>query len=304
MKWMRAITVAATALALGAVAACGQGDAVSGDAAADQNQPAAAAAEQAAPEDSQAAALNSKLSATAAGDLGQIVVNAKGMTVYRFDGDTAKPPVSNCKGDCEKAWPPLLTSDASAVEVEGIDKALVGSIFRPDGTKQITIGGWSAYTYSKDTQPGDVKGQGAAGKFFAFTPAGKKAANVEAAKKSVAIVAMKVGKLGLVLTDRAGMTLYRFDRDTAKPEPKSACEGDCLKNWPPLLVPEGAQFELNGVDSSIVSTLTRSDGTKQVTVNGWAQYYFAGDKQPCDANGQGVGGVWFATTTTGGKAGQ
>jgi predicted lipoprotein with Yx(FWY)xxD motif len=306
MKWMRAITVAATGVALGVVAACGSG----GEGARSDNKPAvdekannaaAAPADQPAV-NNKAAGATSKLGVANAGDLGQIMVDSKGMTIYRFDNDTANPPATNCVGDCATAWPPLLTDDPAAIEVAGVDKALIGSLNRPDGTKQVTIAKWAVYHYSKDTQPGDAKGHGAAGgKWNAIAPTGKKAATATAAK-NVAIVAMKVNKLGTVLTDRGGMTLYRFDKDTAKP-PKSNCEGDCLKQWPPLLIQDGAQFELNGVDSALVGTVTRSDGTKQVTVNGWPQYYFAGDKAPCDANGQGVGGVWFATNPTGGKAG-
>ncbi len=303
MKWMRAITAAVAGLALGAVAACGQNDPVPGNAEV-ENQAAAAAQQNEAPADNQAAnALVSKLVATNAGDLGQIVTDGKGMSVYRYDGDTAKPPVSNCKDNCATAWPPLMANDPAAVEVEGIDKALIGTIDRPDGSKQITIGNWPAYHYSKDTQPGEVKGQGANGKFFAFTPAGKKAVSAAAAAKSVAIVLMKVGNLGQIVTDRGGMTLYRFDKDQAKPESKSNCEGDCAKQWPPLLVPEGAQFELTGVDSANVGTVTRADGSKQVTLGNWPLYYFAGDKAPCDINGQGVGGTWFASKATGAKAG-
>jgi predicted lipoprotein with Yx(FWY)xxD motif len=301
MKWMRAITVAAAGLALGAVAACGQNDPVPGNAAVEEEQAAAAPAE--APADTQATALTTKLAATNAGDLGQIVVDAKGMAVYRFDADTAKPSVSNCNGDCATAWPPLMADDPAAVQVEGIDKALIGTVVRADGKKQVTIGNWPAYHYSKDAKAGDVNGQGAAGKWFAFTPAGKKAASAAAAAKSVALVLMKVGNLGQIVTDRGGMTLYRFDRDTAKPESKSNCENDCAKKWPPLLVPEGAQFELTGVDSANVGTVTRADGSRQVTLGGWPLYYFSGDKAPCDINGQGLGGTWFASKATGAKAG-
>jgi predicted lipoprotein with Yx(FWY)xxD motif len=303
MKWMRAITIAATGLALGVATACGSGgDGASSDSNAAVDEKAnAAAAQPEAPAANKATKGTSKLAVANAGELGPIMVDGKGMTIYRFDGDTANPPASNCAGDCATAWPPLLADDPAAVQLDGIDKALMGTIDRADGTKQITIAKWPTYYFAKDTQPGDVKGHGAnSGKWNAIAATGKKAASVAAAK-NVALVAMKVAKLGTVLTDRAGMTLYRFDKDTAKPA-KSNCDGDCAKQWPPLLVPDGAQFELNGVDSALVGTVTRSDGTKQVTVNGWPLYFFAGDKAPCDTNGQGVGGVWFASTVTGGKA--
>ena len=68
------------------------------------------------------------------------------------------------------------------------------------------------------------------------------------------------------------------------------------------LVPDGATFELTGVDKATVGTVTRTDGTKQATVGGWPVYTFSGDKKSCDINGQGLGGVWFALKGTGAKA--
>ena len=298
MKWVRAITLTAAGLALGAAAACGQGDAVSGAAVGDQPVAGAAQADAAQPNDAVAA----KLAVATAGQLGAIVVDGNGRSLYRFDNDTAKPPTSNCAGDCAVAWPPVLATDAAALQVDGIDKTLIGTVARADGSKQVTIAGWPAYHYSQDAQPGDVKGQGAAGKWFAFTPAGKKAASQTGAP-SVTLAVMKVGKLGPIVTDREGMTLYRFDKDTAKPS-KSNCDGACAAKWPPVLVPDGATFQLSGVDQAKVGTVVRTDGTKQVTVGGWPLYRFAGDKKSCDTFGQGVGGTWFAATATGGRAGR
>jgi predicted lipoprotein with Yx(FWY)xxD motif len=300
MRWTRAITVVAAGLALGGVAACGQNGSISGQSVSDQNQQVVPAA---APDNNaQAVAAASKLGVASAGTLGTIVVDGAGMSLYRFDNDTSKPPTTNCSGDCAKAWPPVLISDPTALTVDGLDKTLLGTVERGDGTKQLTIGGWPAYHFAKDTQPGDVKGEGVSGKWFAFAPTGKKALTPEAAK-GVSLIVMKVGKLGPIVTDKLGMTLYRFDKDTAKPTSKSNCDGDCAKKWPPVIVPDGAAFQLTGVDSSLVSTVTRTDGTKQVTLNGWPLYTFSGDKKPCDTFGQGLGGTWFASTATGGKAG-
>jgi predicted lipoprotein with Yx(FWY)xxD motif len=304
MKWVRAITMTAAGLGLGAVAACGaQGGAVSGDAVANQAQaqPAAAAPYDAPANNSTGVGVQAtRLAATEAGSLGQIVTDGDGRSVYRFDKDTAKPPQSNCAGDCAVNWPPLLTTDPASIAVEGIDKALIGEVARADGTKQVTIGGWPAYRFAKDAAAGDVKGQGVGGTWFAFTPAGKKASDKNAAP-AVALTVMKVGKLGPIVTDKDGMTLYRFDKDTANPS-KSNCEGDCAAKWPPVIVPQGAQFQLNGVDQANVGTVARSDGSMQLTVGGWPMYRFAGDAKSCDTNGQGLGGVWWATKATGARA--
>ncbi|MFJ9947184.1 hypothetical protein [Kitasatospora sp. NPDC091207] len=107
-------------------------------------------------------------------------------------------------------------------------------------------------------------------------------------------------KLGTIVTDGAGFTLYRFDQDTAQP-PMSHCNGNCASLWPP--VPAGGSVTVKGIDSKLVGTVTRADGSKQITLNGWPAYRYAPDKQPGDTKGQGVGGTWFALTPAGGKAG-
>ncbi|MBL1292060.1 SCO0930 family lipoprotein [Streptomyces sp. NPDC057067] len=106
-------------------------------------------------------------------------------------------------------------------------------------------------------------------------------------------------KLGKVLTDSEGFTLYRFDKDTAEP-PASNCESDCAKTWP--AVPAENAEAAAGVGASLIGEVTRADGTKQLTVGGWPMYRYAEDAEPGDANGQGVGGTWFAAAPDGKKA--
>jgi predicted lipoprotein with Yx(FWY)xxD motif len=295
-RWMRAITGASAVLAIGAVAACGQNAAVQGLAVTSDSEAVAPAAAQL------DGAVTGKLAVAAAGDLGQIVVAEDGWTLYRFDADTAKPPKSNCEDDCAVAWPPALAPAEGVVAAEGMDKALIGTVDRADGSKQLTIAGWPAYRYAEDAVPGDINGQGAGGKWFAFTPSGKKAgAKAAGAAPVVKLTVMNVGDLGPIVVDAEGMTLYRFDED--QKAAKSNCDGDCATKWPPVVAPEGAELQADGIDQSALNTVTRSDGSKQVTVGGWPMYRFAGDKAPCDTNGQGVGGTWFASTATGAKAG-
>ncbi|MET7985823.1 MULTISPECIES: SCO0930 family lipoprotein [unclassified Streptomyces] len=106
-------------------------------------------------------------------------------------------------------------------------------------------------------------------------------------------------KLGKVLTDGAGFTLYRFDKDTAEP-PKSSCDGACATAWPP--VPAAGAEAATGVDKALLGEVTRTDGTKQLTIGGWPMYRFAKDTKAGDANGQNVGGTWFASAPDGKKA--
>jgi len=101
--------------------------------------------------------------------------------------------------------------------------------------------------------------------------------------------------LGPVLTDGDGRTLYLFTVD----EPGvSNCTGDCLEAWPPLLS-DGAPQAEGSADASLIGTLTRADGTVQVTYAGWPLYLFAADATPGDTAGQGVNGVWFVVAPDG-----
>ncbi|WP_285507834.1 hypothetical protein [Actinokineospora sp. NBRC 105648] len=245
-------------------------------------------------------ALTSAIKTAQSAEISAFVTDGDGRALYRFDKDTAKPPATNCSGACATAWPPVLVSAAASVVATGVDQALVGTVQRSDGATQLTIAGWPAYRYSKDAAAGEVKGQGAGGTWWAFTPEGKKAAASAAGKVApVTLAVMKVGKLGAIVTDRSGMTLYRFDKDTAKPS-ASNCTGECAVKWPPLLVPAGAEVVAEGI---AVGTVERADGTRQVTVGGWPVYLFSGDKVPCDTAGQGVGGTWFALNAGGAKVG-
>ncbi|WP_158890700.1 hypothetical protein [Amycolatopsis anabasis] len=119
----------------------------------------------------------SGLNAVRAFDIGRLVVDAKGLTVYRFDKDTAKPPKSNCEGDCAVAWPPVLAT--SDLKLNGIDGNLVGSVSRSDGTEQVTLAGWPLYRHNTDQMPGETSGQGADGAWYPITPEGKKVQSAE-----------------------------------------------------------------------------------------------------------------------------
>lgn len=106
-------------------------------------------------------------------------------------------------------------------------------------------------------------------------------------------------KLGKVLTDSEGFTLYRFDKDTANP-PKSTCEGECAAIWP--VVAAGNATAAAGTDADLLGEVSRADGTSQLTVDGWPMYRYAKDTAPGQVNGQGVGGTWFAAAPDGKKA--
>jgi predicted lipoprotein with Yx(FWY)xxD motif len=154
------VAVAATAVAgPGLLAACSPGG--NGTSAPEQQAPAA----------NQAQTSGAGLVAADVGKLGK-VVTALGLTVYRFDKDTAKPSVSNCDGQCAVQWLPVI-ADSSTSVVQGIDNGLVGMVTRKEGNMQVTLNGWPLYRFAKDTAPGQANGQGVSGTWFAATPEGK-----------------------------------------------------------------------------------------------------------------------------------
>ena len=98
---------------------------------------------------------------------------------------------------------------------------------------------------------------------------------------------------GMVLTGPNGMTLYTHAGDSAT---SSTCTGSCATAWPPLTV-TGQPTAGTGVTGKL-GTLTRADGTIQVTYAGLPLYYWQGDSKAGDVTGNGVNG--FAVATVGG----
>ncbi len=88
---------------------------------------------------------------------------------------------------------------------------------------------------------------------------------------------------GKILITPEGMSLYTFDNDAAG---KSNCDGDCAAAWPPFAAPADAKAD------GELSPIKRNDGSMQWAWNGQPLYGWAGDSQPGDVTGDGVGGVW------------
>jgi predicted lipoprotein with Yx(FWY)xxD motif len=113
-----------------------------------------------------------KLIAKTVPRMGNVVTDAKGWVLYRFDKDKAAPSKSNCVGDCAKLWPPLLAGET--LELSGLSASKVDTVEREDGGIQITIGGWPVYRYIGDKTPGTWKGQNVGGTWFVVDKTGKK----------------------------------------------------------------------------------------------------------------------------------
>jgi predicted lipoprotein with Yx(FWY)xxD motif len=112
------------------------------------------------------------------------------------------------------------------------------------------------------------------------------------------VTAASVPKLGMVVVDSKGFTLYDFHKDKGT---TSSCYGECAKVWPPLLTdsqPKGTK----GVSASKLGTTKRKDGTTQVTLAGHPLYTYVEDTKPGDANGNdfsSFGAQWYALQPSG-----
>lgn len=111
---------------------------------------------------------------TARTGLGQIIVDARGRSLYLFEKDTRGR--SACSGLCAVYWPPLLAKGKSAA-IKGAKASLLATIRRPDGSRQVTYAGHPLYLFSGDTRAGQTNGEGLqdfGAAWYALTPAGKK----------------------------------------------------------------------------------------------------------------------------------
>ena len=127
---------------------------------------------------------------------------------------------------------------------------------------------------------------------------GTSTASATAAGGSSATVGVANTGLGKILVDSQGKTLYLFEQDTGT---KSTCSGGCATAWPPLRA-SGKPTVGSGAKSSLIGTTPRSDGQPQVTYKGHPLYYYQGDSNAGDTNGQGVnafGAPWYVLSASG-----
>jgi len=103
-------------------------------------------------------------------DLGEILVDSAGQTLYMFDSDTQAEGASTCSGGCADAWPPLTVDGEPAVG-DGV-AAELSTFEREDGSTQVAADGWPLYYYASDAEPGDATGQGANDVWWVLRPDG------------------------------------------------------------------------------------------------------------------------------------
>jgi predicted lipoprotein with Yx(FWY)xxD motif len=124
----------------------------------------------------------------------------------------------------------------------------------------------------------------------ASTPSGSAASSASGG------LAVANSKLGKIIVDDKGLTAYYFTKDEAN-SGRSVCSGDCLVAWPSI--PATSDTPTGTGITAKLGSITRDDGSKQVTVNGMPIYLFQKDKAPGDITGQGVGKVWFVIAPDG-----
>jgi predicted lipoprotein with Yx(FWY)xxD motif len=116
------------------------------------------------------------------------------------------------------------------------------------------------------------------------------------------VKAADVAGLGTILVDGQGIALYLFETD--RRGSPSRCYDTCAIQWPPDLLPKGVSAPIvgPGVRADLLGTAPRTDGTTQVTYNGWPLYLWPPDHTPGTATGQGLtnaGGRWWVVDPAG-----
>lgn len=251
------------------------------------------------------------VSANEVGDLGTVLADSEGRTLYVFHKDrhTRYLGISSaCYGACAESRQPLLTDGEPEAE-SGAFPTKLGTLKRQDGTLQVTYFGHPLYTYVGDKAPGEADGNGVTefgGQWRALQPddeelrTGSTAENSgDRPKKGAWGVAFGAegAELGIIIYDLAGHTLYTFSKDKGE---TSHCYGACAKTWPPALTEGKPKAGGEALPGKVGST-KRKDGTVQLTYAGHPLYRYLPDRSP-ETNGHGresFGGRWFAIRPNG-----
>ena len=110
---------------------------------------------------------------------------------------------------------------------------------------------------------------------------------------------MRKTKLGRILADGGGRTLYVFERDRGR---RSTCYGSCAQLWPPFTTTTDVLPASNGILTRLLGASRRTDRSDNVTYAGHPLYFYGFDEGPGDMRGQGVrdfGGRWWAISPSG-----
>jgi predicted lipoprotein with Yx(FWY)xxD motif len=102
---------------------------------------------------------------------GALLATAGGMTLYHYTDD--RKGKIDCTGACASFWPPLtVKAGTKPTAGTGVNASKLSAVKRPDGRWQVTYNGLTLYRYKGDAKPGDAKGEGVEGSWFAVSPKG------------------------------------------------------------------------------------------------------------------------------------
>ena len=226
-------------------------------------------------------------------------------SLYNLTFDT--PAATTCTGPCTGIWPPLLT-DRQASAGPGVSRDGLGILTRPDGTRQVTYFGHPVYLFFGDLGAGAPSGltngeylvdEFAHGAWYLLAASG-------IPDPGPLPIASMTSAQGTILAVNPPspfasrpFAVYAFSADTAT---ASACTGSCARFWPPVLVQGSLTAAAgSGVSQAGLGTITRPDGTFQVTYFGHPLYFFAFN-QPGQTLGENItafGGTFRVVDLTG-----
>ena len=132
-----------------------------------------------------------------------------------------------------------------------------------------------------------------------FVLVGAAIAAAKPAARPATVTTARTG-LGQIIVDGRGRSLYLFEKDT---HGRSACSGLCTTYWPPLLT-NGKSMAIKGAKPSLLGSVRRADGSRQVSYAGHPLYFFSGDTGRGQTNGEGLkdfGGGWYVLAPSGKK---
>ncbi len=133
----------------------------------------------------------------------------------------------------------------------------------------------------------------------AFVVAGSAVAAAQPTTRSATVITARTG-LGRILVDGRGRSLYLFEKDG---QGRSRCSGTCAAYWPPLLT-TSKPLALKGAKASLLASIRRADGSRQVAYAGHPLYFFSGDTARGQTTGEGLqdfGAGWYVLAPSGKK---
>lgn len=223
-------------------------------------------------------------------DSGSLILAESGLSLYTFDSDSMN--TSTCVGTaddtetCAGKWPPLLVSDGAVA-----DNTLT-IITRPDDTEQWAYKGQPLYQWYLDIAQGDIGGDGIGNVWHLARPMPLKTAMINerptyVGNQVISTLSFASSTLTAERSDKNNLTLYTFDND---PIDASACVGECINNWPPLLADAGAMAK------APLSLVEVNDNNMQWAYKGKPLYFFKNDTVAGDITGDEIANIWHVAS--------